>query len=200
MRTNTRKAPLMEPHRIESDSDIVARVPEDRNAFAVLVRRYEAALLRYVRRLGVYRAEDREDIVQGVFLKAYRGIRGYDPTLSLSAWLYRIAHNETMSWFRANKVRPEGNLADDSEEALSLVADEATDSVADAERAFNAREVAVALAQLEPKHREVLVLRYFEELDYRQISDILQIPEGSVATLLHRAKKQLSKKLVHLTI
>jgi RNA polymerase sigma-70 factor (ECF subfamily) len=181
----------------QSDEHVVVAALSDKEQFAVLIERYTARLLRYLTRLGVRTHEDREDILQEAFIKAYRNLNGFDTDLSFSSWMYRIVHNEAMSFFRKRSVRPEGSLVEDSETALHYIQSE-LDTAHDAEQRLNAEHLSQALARLDGKYRDVVVLRFFEDRDYADISDILQIPMGSVATLLHRAKKALARELAHI--
>jgi RNA polymerase sigma-70 factor (ECF subfamily) len=177
-----------------TDEQVVAASLERRESFGILVNRYQDRLTRYLRRLGVTRNEDIEDVLQDVFLKAYRNLNDFDQRLRFSSWIYRIAHNTAMSFFRAKRVRPEGMLVDDGEEALSHVKSD-LNIEKEAEKNFDAERLRAALDTLDAKYRDVLVLRYFEQRDYGEISDILRIPEGTVATLIHRAKKRLADAL-----
>lgn len=177
------------------DSDIVKQSLEHKEAFGVLISRYESKLDRYIRRLGVSGKEDREDILQDVFVAVYRNLNGFDTALSFSSWIYRITHNETMSWYRKRRVRPEGHLVEEGEEVLLTVSDEEAGAEALLEGALNAERLNDALQRLDARYRNVIVLRYFEHKEYNDISDILKIPIGSVATLLHRAKKKLKTEL-----
>lgn len=172
------------------DEEIVAISLQRKEMFAVLVHRYEECLSRYLRRLGVFRKEDREDVLQNVFLKAYRNLNAFDPRLKFSSWIYRIAHNEAVSFFRARSVRPEGSMIPDGEELLGQIPD-LLDIEGEASKRMDGDVLVKALYQLDAKHRDILILRYFEEREYAEISDILQIPVNSVGTLLARAKKKL---------
>lgn len=178
----------------KTDEEIVGEALVRKDAFGVLVERYQAPLSRYIRRLGVQRKEDMEDVLQNVFLKTYRNLNGFDRDLKFSTWIYRIAHNEAMSFFRSRSVRPEGYMADDGESLLEGLRS-SLDVARPAERSLNAAHLKQALSKLEPKYRNVIVLRYFEEREYADMSDILQVPVGTVATLLSRAKKRLQKLL-----
>jgi len=174
----------------ETDAVIVARALVERDSFAVLIARYEAKLLRYIRRLGVRNEEDREDILQDIFIKVYRNLRAFDPRLSFSSWIYRIAHNETMSWFRKRSARPDHALVDDGDTVLGMLAGD--DDTVEAHMTQEVQEeVRAALEALPQKYRDILVLRFFEEKSYEEIADILQMPLGTVATLVHRAKAKL---------
>lgn len=178
-----------------SDAELVKMTLVDKRHFGELVDRYESKLQRYIARLGVRDIEDQLDVLQEIFLKTYRNLNAFDPALQFSSWIYRIAHNEAISWYRKQNVRPEGHLIADSEELLSFVSskDESVDVQFDKE--INAQALSEALAAIDEKYREVIILRYFEHKEYEEISDILQLPVGSVGTLLHRGKKQLAAAL-----
>lgn len=178
-----------------SDEELVRLTLEEKNVFGQLVDRYEAKLARYIARLGVRNPDDQLDVLQEIFLKVYRNLNGFDTSLQFSSWIYRIAHNEAISWYRKKNVRPEGHLIADSEEIISFIS--AKDELADVsfDKTVNAKEVSHALYMIDEKYREVIILRFFEHKEYEEISDILKIPVGSVGTLLHRGKKQLATVL-----
>jgi len=173
-----------------SDENVIPLLLKDRNVFVVLVERYEQKLDRYIRRLGIISKQDREDILQNIFVKTYKNIQGFDTALSFSAWIYRIAHNEAISFFRRKKVRPEGHLVDDGEQVLLAILDE-YDFTKDIDRKINGKRIAKWVQKLDEIYQDIIILRYFEDREYKEISDILKIPEGTVATLLYRAKKKL---------
>jgi RNA polymerase sigma-70 factor (ECF subfamily) len=178
-----------------SDEELVKRTLLDKEQFGVLIERYEKKLTRYITRLGVKNPDDQLDVLQEIFLKIYRNLNGFDTNLSFSSWAYRIAHNEAVSWYRKKSVRPEGHLVADSDEVVSLVASKELSADTVVDREINAQELTRALNKLEEKYREVLILRFFEHKEYDEISDILQLPIGSVGTLLHRGKKRLADEL-----
>ena len=179
----------------KTDEELVQMTLSDKNFFGALVDRYDAKLSRYIARLGVRNDDDRLDVLQDIFLKTYKNLNGFDPSMKFSSWVYRIAHNEAISWYRKKNVRPEGHLIGESEEVLSFLS--AGEEAADVEfdMTVNAVELNKSLLQIDKKYREVLVLRFFEHKEYEEISDILKIPVGSVGTLLHRGKKQLATAL-----
>lgn len=177
----------------QSDQELVAATLRDKHAYVGLVERYEAPLLRYVRRLGADR-ELAKDAVQEAFIKAYVNLNDYDPSLAFSAWLYRIVHNETISLFRKMANRPAPVTKEEDLGLFERIPDE-LDLVVESDRARVRAAVARALSRLEPKYREVMVLRFFEEMSYDEISDILRIPHGTVATLINRGKSRLREFL-----
>jgi RNA polymerase sigma-70 factor (ECF subfamily) len=165
---------------------------KDPNQYGLLVERYEAKLKRYITRLGVRVPDDQLDVLQEIFIKAYRNLNSFDSSFSFSSWIYRIAHNEAVSWFRKKNVRPEGHLVGDSDELLSFLSAKDDSVDVNFDKGVNAEELTRALELIDDKYREPIILRFFEHKEYDEISDILQIPMGSVGTLLHRGKKQLA--------
>ena len=178
-----------------SDEELVQKTLENKEFFGELVDRYEAKLRRYITRLGVRDPEDQSDVLQEIFLKTYRNLNGFDTSLQFSSWIYRIAHNEAISWYRKKNVRPEGHLIAEGEELLSFLSSKEESADVQFDKTLNAAEVNAALARIDEKYREVIILRFFEHKEYDEISDILRIPVGSVGTLLHRGKKQLAAEL-----
>lgn len=178
-----------------TDAEVVQLALADNAHFGILIDRYSDKLRRYIARLGVRSSEDQDDVLQEVFIKVYRYLNGFDTNLSFSSWVYRIAHNETMTWFRKRQVRPEGHLIADSDDVLALVADDISDPEIAANTALDAAQLSAALVDIDQKYRDVLTLRYFEGKEYEEISDILKIPVGSVGTLIHRGKQKLKHHL-----
>jgi RNA polymerase sigma-70 factor, ECF subfamily len=176
------------------DALVVAETLADPERFAVLIERYEEKLGRYIWRLGVGRPEDREDILQNVFIAAYKNLRSFDQSLSFSSWIYRIAHNETVSWFRRTAARPEHLSSFQGDDLSALVSDiELPDRAAmTQERAALVRK---ALSELSPRYRDPLFLRFFEGKSYEEIADILEMPVGTVATLVRRGKDRFKSVL-----
>ncbi|MCD5381325.1 MAG: RNA polymerase sigma factor [Candidatus Pacebacteria bacterium] len=178
-----------------SDEELVKHTLQDKSVFGELVERYEAKLTRYIIRLGVRDIDDQLDVLQDIFLKTYRNLNAFDTSLKFSSWIYRIAHNEAISWYRKKNVRPEGHLIGDSEEMLSFLSAKTESADVSFDKTINAEVVNEALLEIDSKYREAIILRFFEHKEYEEISDILKIPTGSVGTLLHRGKKQLAAGL-----
>ena len=191
------RASIYQIHMNQSPKDeiLVKRTLEDKQYFGELIDRYEAKLSRYLVRLGVRSPEDRQDVLQEIFLKVYKNLNGFNPTLSFSSWIYRIAHNEAISWYRKQNVRPEGHLVAEPENVMAILSSDLTGADQQFDEKINAEELGRAMGSLDEKYREVLILRFFEHKEYEEISDILRIPIGSVGTLIHRGKKQLQREL-----
>lgn len=154
--------------------------------------RYTPKLMRYIRRISGLTQEDAEDLLQEIFVKTYRNLRDFDQTLKFSSWVYRIAHNQVISNWRKTKTRPQVLKFEADEDFLKFIAADG-DLAEETERKFAGEGVRELLKDLDEKYREVLVLKFLEGKDYKEISDILEKPLGTVATLINRAKKQMRK-------
>lgn len=172
-----------------TDNELVQKTLEDADFFAVLMDRYERRLLFYILRISAFDILVAEEILQEVFLKVWKNLRDFDPSLSFSSWIYRITHNETISSFRKSQTRGEDKQSVWDDEHINTIA-----SALDIEHTVDAKlqkkRVAKVLSTLSGDSKEVLVLRFFEDLSYSEIADVLKKPEGTVATLINRAKKQ----------
>lgn len=173
-----------------TDEELIARVVSDREVFGYVIERYEAKLRRYVRRLMPGIGDDLDDLLQDIFIKVYVNIQGFDTALKFSSWIYRIAHNEAVSWLRKKKVRPETVELGDDDCATFVKSAELAREGGDAHLARD--EVSRVLGDMREQYRTVLVLRFLEGKSYEEIGDILTVPGGTVATLIHRAKKEFS--------
>jgi len=175
-----------------NDKELVILALKNKNDFCYIIERYEKQLTSYIRRLTSVRDEDIEDILQEVFIKIYQNLNEVDESLKFSSWVYRITHNEVISHYRHHKNRPRV-LASSDDETVEFLRS-VINVEEDVNRNISAKQMQDLLAELDLKYREILILRYFEEKNYDELSDILKKPKGTVATLLNRAKKQLAEK------
>ncbi len=178
-----------------SDEALLERSGEEREVFGYLIERYESRLRRYLKRLMPGLGSDADDVLQEIFIKAYVNMRSFDTSMSFSSWIYRIAHNEAVSWLRKKKARPE--TIDLGEDDLRTFASSMQDSLLSTQQHYSKDAVHRALAVMPEKYRSVLVLRFLEGRSYEEMGDILAVPGGTVATLVHRAKKMFSDTYTH---
>jgi RNA polymerase sigma-70 factor (ECF subfamily) len=176
----------------KTDEELVAMTLENPEAYVFLVERYEEKLLRYIMRISAGSREDAEDVLQDVFLSAYKNLNDFDQDLKFSSWIYRIAHNKVISHFRKVTARPKTTTYEGDSQLLNILASD-EDMERDLERKYTVEEVNEILKKLDERYKEVLVLKFLEEKDYKEISDILEKPMGTVATLINRAKKQFKE-------
>ena len=170
--------------------DIVERVISNPDFYACVVNSFAGQLKRYVARLTNVHPEEIDDILQEIFIKAYQNINNYDSDYKFSTWLYRIAHNETISYWRKHKKSSGDIQLDISEDFVgTLKAD--TDLNLEVDEKINKEYIQSAINKLPFKYKEVIVLRYLEDKEYQEISDIIKKPVNTIGTLLNCAKKQL---------
>ncbi len=184
----------MSMSKLPTDKELAVRALQDKNEFAAIIERYQAAIRRYIIRLGCINDDDADDLLQDIFLKVYVNLNDYDQDLKFSSWLYRIAHNEVISFFRKKKARPALINSEDKELLLENISDDKY-LIDESQKANYGALLDKAMTQLNPAQREALILKYFEEKSYNEISDIMKIPMGTVATLIDRGKKKLKKFL-----
>lgn len=156
-----------------------------RKAFEQLVNQYSEQLYWQVRRIVLIH-EDADDVLQNVFLKAWSKLDTFNQESKISTWLYRIALNESLDFMRKKKTQVVSS--DDAETMVgsTLMADDY----------FNGTEAEAmlqeAVAQLPDVQRTVFNMRYFDDMKYSEISEILQTSEGSLKASYHIAVKKIS--------
>ncbi|MDD3662443.1 MAG: RNA polymerase sigma factor [Candidatus Pacebacteria bacterium] len=169
----------------KSDIDLVKEALIDADWFFCLSKRYEEKLLRYIQRISKFSREDTEDVLQEVLIKTYYNLNDFDPSLKFSSWIYRIAHNQTVSEIRKRVVRPTVYLEDKDLEGLK----DLFDIEKEIDISYEKKKIEKALSLLSEKYREVLILRFLEEKEYLEIADILKKPVSTIGNLIARGKK-----------
>ena len=176
---------------ILSDSELVEMLREPRTrreGFAVLVKQYSEKLYWKVRRI-VLSHEDANDVLQNVFIKVWSNLQNFQGKSSLSTWLYRIAINESLDFLRKQKLADKVSADEDVSVASRLMSDEY----------FDGDEVQArlqeAVERLPEVQRMVFNLKYFEEMKYSEISQILNTSEGALKASYHLAVKKITEYL-----
>ena len=159
----------------------------DSLAFETLVERYYKVLYNIAFRM-VNNSEDARDITQATFLKAYDKLSTYDPKYKFFSWIYRIMTNESLNFIGRRR----------SHEPLDL---DLVTSQKNPEEEYEGRRLSQAiqsaLMRLSDDHRQVLVLRHFVALSYKEMSSALGLPEKTVKSRLFAARRQLGAILVN---
>ncbi|MBS3903088.1 MAG: RNA polymerase sigma factor [Anaplasmataceae bacterium] len=173
-----------------TDEEIAHQVQRGKKElFGVLIERYEGRLIRYARKFLLER-QDAEDKVQEVFIKAYVNIQSFQTSRKFSSWIYRIAHNEFINAIKKRSGESIFFFDPDTIFPHPLSRDEAD---SEATRRETKELLDQTLQKIDPKYREVLVLYYYEDLDYKTISEILEIPISTVGVRLKRGKESMRK-------
>lgn len=173
-----------------TDLELVEKSLLDIDFFSCIFQRFEDKFIRYIQRISFVSDEEAQDILQESFIKIWTNLNGFDTSLSLSTWLYRIVHNQTISYWRKKKSHGKDKVL--SIEESILPAQEIEFDFLDNSASKN-EHLKNAMNQLNIKYRDILILKYYEMMSYVEISDVLKIPEGTVAIRLSRAKKKLQK-------
>jgi len=158
----------------------------DKRAFEAIVERYEKVVYNAAYRIAKD-PDDAADITQAAFIKAYRKIDTYDPSYKLFSWLYRIATNEAINYVKRSSKMV---FVDDD---LGTSRQSPADDVAYIE---SSDQIQQALMQLNIDLRVVVVLKYFLQLSYAEISEIAGIPEKTVKSRLFTARQRLRNVLI----
>lgn len=180
----------------KTDEELVQLVKENSQCYGCLIERYEDKMLRYIKRISSVADETAEDIAQNIFLKAYMNLNQFNPKLKFSSWIYRIAHNETINYWRRNKKRKSENVSWDQHEGLKNIIKDELDTEQRVYQKITNEDLIKIVDELDEKYREALILSYIEGKNYQEIADILNKPLGTVGTLINRGKKILAKKLI----
>lgn len=138
----------------------------------------------------LHNVDDAADIVQEVFLRAYKNLTSFDVTKALFPWLYRITKNLCINAAKRSSRR-EGTLPVDD-----LLPSRSFDPVRDLTRGEEAEELRKAIASLEENHRNILIMKHFQDCSYADMSEILEIPIGTVMSRLYNARMRLREKLI----
>lgn len=184
----------MEP--LSTDEIIVQRaLTGDAEAFGEIVRRWERRI--YALAYGMLgREEDARDATQETFIAAFRNLRGFRGEAKVSSWLHRIAVNQCISRQRRSKVRNESALEDEQATNARSFATSLSYSPA---RVVEGRQETAAVRRaingLPVELRQVVLMKEFEELTFREIAEALEIPLSTVKSRLYTALKQLQMRL-----
>lgn len=175
----------MDDNKNKTDEEIVELVRKgNKELYVHIIQRYQNKLMRYATYL-IGDQDKASDAVQESFIKAYINLNGFDTKKKFSSWIYRIVHNEVM------------NLVEKHKKYISLDYDTEFDGGINVENSYIKEEIVLhtreCIEQMELIYREPLSLYYLEDKSYDEISDILRLPMGTVATRLNRAKGVMRK-------
>jgi RNA polymerase sigma factor (sigma-70 family) len=169
---------------LPSDAELIARVldRDDRHAFAQLVRRHQSSVRALLRRLCCNDSALADDLAQETFLRAYRGLAGYQGGAKLSSWLYRIAYNAFLTQHAkrretAAEIEPEPDAGAAKRSAMKL-------------------DLSRALGALSPPERLAVTLAYAGDATHPEIAEILKVPLGTAKSHVLRARNKL-RELLH---
>lgn len=171
----------------------------DQSSFEDIVIYFQNRIYQHCYRM-LGNAHEAEDVAQEAFIRAYTNIDSFDNRRKFSTWLYRIATNLTID--RIRKRKPDYFLdaemkGTDGLDMYTRLPSQGRSPGEEVEGLELQRFIHQEIAELPPKYRSIIMLRYLEEFSLKEISDILNIPLGTVKTRIHRGREALRKKLRH---
>lgn len=172
------------------DTELIERLRQPatcRQAFNEVMRLYSEPLYWQVRRM-VENHDDANDILQNTFLKAWQSVEGFRGDAKLSTWLYKIALNEAITFLARERKRLNLSLDDEESHLVNLI--ESDEYVDGDELAVKLRK---AVASLPEKQRLVFNMKYYDEMKYEQMSEILGTSVGALKASYHLAVKKIEQ-------
>ena len=184
----------------QSDADVMLRVKAgDQSAFEYLVQKYRRPMVSFMYRMARNSAIA-EDLAQEVFLRVYRSRETYEPSAKFSTWLYRIATNLAVNHARDTRhERPEIQVSLDEPDEESGATLELPDASLNVEQQMVRRERLLAIRKkieaLPEQQRLAVLMHKYQQMDYKQIADVLKKSESATKSLLFRAYETLREQL-----
>jgi RNA polymerase sigma-70 factor, ECF subfamily len=190
-------APIQEA---KNDAEVMLRVKAgDDAAFEYLVQKYRRPMVSFMYRMA-HNAAVAEDLAQEVFLRVYRSRANYEPSAKFSTWLYRIATNLAVNHARDTRhERPENTVSIDEPDQETGMTVDVPDGTLSAEEQIVRRERMAAIRQrvqsLPERQRTAVLMHKYQQMDYRQIAEVLKLSESATKSLLFRAYETLRVQL-----
>jgi len=183
-----------------SDAEIMLQVKAgDDAAFEYLVQKYRRPMVSFMFRMA-HSSAAAEDLAQEVFLRVYRSRASYEASAKFTTWLYRIATNLAVNHARDTRhERPENTVSLDEPDEESGRTLDLPDRASSAEATMIQRERLAAIRQrvqaLPERQRIAVVMHKYQQMEYRQIADVLKLSESATKSLLFRAYETLREQL-----
>jgi RNA polymerase sigma-70 factor (ECF subfamily) len=183
-----------------TDADVMLRVKTgDEPAFEYLVQKYRRAMVSFMYRM-THNSAAAEDLAQEVFLRVYRSRTGYEASAKFTTWLYRIATNLAVNHARDTRhERPDNQVSlDEPDEETGTTMDVADNSLT-VEQAILRRErmeaIRAKVQNLPERQRMAVIMHKYQQMDYKQIAEVLKLSESATKSLLFRAYETLREQL-----
>lgn len=180
---------------LNKDIDLIKRLKNPKQvdaAFGELLDLYQERLYWHIRKI-VITHDNANDVLQNTFIRIYKGIQNFKEKSSLHTWMYRIAYNESIRFIEKNKMNTSFNLNDDNNNYINNLKEDVY---------FNGDELQLKLhtiiSKLSDKQQRVFQMKYFDDLSFRQISEILNVSENTLKSSYYSVVKTIEEKIVAL--
>lgn len=185
----------MKPEKGETELIRRLKNPKLKNkAFKDLLDVHQERLYWYIRKI-VLTHDNANDVLQNTFIRVYKGIQDFKENSALHTWMFRIAYNECIRFLDKNKIKPAFNQNDNNNDYLNKLTQDSY---------FDGEEVQLKLhaiiSNLSEKQQRVFQMKYFDDLSFREISEILDVSENTLKSSYYSAVKTIEKEIVCDTI
>lgn len=177
-----------------SDNELLHQYgkPETREAaYTAIIKKYQEKLYWHIRRMVVDH-DDTNDVLQNVFIRVWKGLENFRADSQLYTWLYRVATNECLTFIEQQKKRSSVSLSD---------VEGGLENKIQADKHFDPNKLEwklqLAIQQLPEKQRIVFTLRYYDEMPYEQMSQVLETSEGALKASYHHAVKKIEDYILN---
>jgi RNA polymerase sigma factor (sigma-70 family) len=164
---------------------------KDQRAFTELMGRYKDSVYFMLLKM-VNNSDDAEDLTIETFSKAFKRLDQYTPQFAFSTWLFKIASNHSIDFIRKKRIRAisidQGYSNEDGESYVIPVKEESLDPEESMQKDERVQRMRDVVEKLKPRYKRLVELRYLEEKSYEEISEILELPLGTVKAQLFRAR------------
>ncbi|WP_157208498.1 RNA polymerase sigma factor [Mariniflexile maritimum] len=178
---------------MNQDVELIKKLknPKFKNkAFKDLLDRYQERLYWHIRKIVVTH-DNANDVLQETFIRIFNGIHNFEEKSALHTWMYRIAYNESIRFLEKNKVKSSVSIEQDSNAYIKNLTQDIF---------FNGNELQLklnkAISELTDKQKMVFQMKYFDDLSFHQISEILNISENTLKSSYYNAVKAIEEKIL----
>lgn len=177
---------------MKDESDFIKSLldqKERESAFKVLLDLYQKRLYWFIRKI-VLSHENADDVLQNTFLRIYKSLPGFKQESSLKTWIYRIAYNESLRFIEQEKKKTHGSIDDLSKSYMNTLVSDTFFDGADLQLQLHQ-----LLAALPEKDRQIFQMKYYDNLKFNEIAELLHVNENTLKTTYYKTVKLIEKNI-----
>ena len=180
---------------MSNDKDLINRLKDPKQvdvAFRDLLDLYQERLYWHIRKI-VLTHDNASDVLQNTFIRVYKGIQNFKEKSTFHTWMYRIAYNESIRYLEKNKIKSSVSIENDNNSYINNLKEDVY---------FNGDELQLKLhaiiSKLSEKQQRVFQMKYFDDLSFREISEILDVSENTLKSSYYSVVKTIEEEIVTL--